>query len=176
MVPAEPRPQTQIVINRIGALVIAMLAAVAIGASAAHAATSVSVVFQSSGKVAFTGLTTVRFVGAGTSTPYGPIESRGVATITGLGLTCLVGLVNTNVETFTTSTGDALTITSKDLGCANGIATFHGLGHWTVTGGTGLFAGAQGSGVMEGDVSFLAGTFAIVATGTLDLASPAADN
>lgn len=83
-----------------------------------------------------TGATTFGFgPGNGTSNEMGP-TADGNAVITRPSLTCLAGLVNTNVETLTAADG-SLTLTSHDLGCIAGPGTFHGTGTWTVTGGTG---------------------------------------
>jgi len=115
-----------------------------------------------------TGPTTFAFAGTGTSDPMGPITAHGTATATGLSLTCLGGMVNTNVETLEAADG-SLTITSHDVGCITGLGRFHGVGTWTVTGGTGRYAGAVGSGSLDGRVDILAGTSTLVASGYLVL-------
>jgi hypothetical protein len=121
-----------------------------------------------SGSVAVTGPTTFTFAGTGTSDPMGPITAHGAATITGLGLSCLGALLNTNVETLQAADG-SLTITSHDVGCITGVGTFHGTGTWTVTGGTGRYRDAVGSGSLDGRVNILAGTSILVANGYLVL-------
>jgi hypothetical protein len=62
-----------------------------------------------------------------------------------------------------------LSITSLDVGCPSGVLAFNGTGTWTVTGGTGQFAHATGSGSVNGHADFVAGTFTMNITGTLTL-------
>lgn len=123
-----------------------------------------------SGTVAVTGPTTFTFDGSGVSDPMGPITAHGAAKVTGLGLSCLGGLVNTNVETLQAADG-SLTITSLDVGCVTGVGKFHGTGTWTVTGGTGRYRNATGSGSLDGRVNIIAGTSKLVANGHLVLRS-----
>ncbi|HEV3234334.1 MAG TPA: hypothetical protein VG329_07285 [Candidatus Dormibacteraeota bacterium] len=97
----------------------------------------------------------------------GSVTNRGTITITGVDLSCLGGLSNVNTQTLTATSGDTLTITSQDVGCPAGVLTFHGTGHWTVTGGTGRFRDATGAGSAHGGLDMVAGTFNMIVTGTL---------
>jgi hypothetical protein len=134
------------------------------GAGASHE--SVPFTATWTGPVAITLPTTFTFAGTGTSVPMGPITAHGAAVITGLGLSCLGALVNVNVETLQATDG-SLTITSHDVGCITGIGTFHGIGTWTVTGGTGRYRNAVGSGSLDGRVNIIVGTATLVANGYL---------
>ena len=108
------------------------------------------------------------FDGSGTSDPMGAITEHSVATVDGLGFGCLLGLANTHVLTLTAADG-TLTLTSKDVGCPTGVGSFHGTGVYTVTGGTGRYAGAQGDGTLVGGADVLTSTSAITADGTMTL-------
>jgi hypothetical protein len=110
----------------------------------------------------------VFYDGSGSSNVMGPISTGAVATITGVSLSCLAGLVNTNVVTLTAADG-SLTLTSQDVGCPVGVLKFHGTGVYTVTGGTGRYAGASGSGTLVGGADLLAGSSQITADGTLTM-------
>jgi hypothetical protein len=105
---------------------------------------------------------------AGPSDPMGATSTHAVATVNGLGLSCLAGLANTNVVTITAADG-TLTLTSLDVGCPTGVGTFHGTGDYTVTGGTGRYAGATGEGTLNGHANILTSTADITADGTLTL-------
>src|SRR5690242_6865705 len=69
---------------------------------------------------------------AGPADPMGATTAHAVATVNGVSLSCLAGLANTNVVTIPAAYG-TLTLTSMDVGCPNGIGTFHGTGVYTVT-------------------------------------------
>jgi hypothetical protein len=81
--------------------------------------------------------------------------------VTGASDKCANGNTNTNTETLTAANGDTLTITSSDVGCSEGQLGFHGTGNWTVSGGIGRFAGANGTGTFDGHSDFVADTFEI---------------
>ncbi|RNL78299.1 hypothetical protein [Nocardioides marmorisolisilvae] len=105
---------------------------------------------------------------AGPADQMGATTVHAVATVNGLGLTCLAGLANTNVVQISGPDG-TLTLTSKDVGCPNGVGTFHGTGVYTVTDGTGRYAGATGQGTLVGGADILTSTAQITADGTLTL-------
>ncbi len=81
--------------------------------------------------------------------------------------TCPGGLTNINTETLTNNDGESITIASDDVGCPEGLYQFHGIGNWTVTGGTGRFSGTTGHGSFDGHSDFIKGTFTITLAGTL---------
>jgi hypothetical protein len=122
-----------------------------------------------SGTAAFSSQTTTSFSGSGSATQLGHITTLGGAVITGSDSSCPGGVANVNTETFTDNDGDTLTITSQDVACPTGPGTYHGTGHWSVTGGTGRFAGAVGQGSFDGHSDFNAGTFQAAVTGALTL-------
>lgn len=108
------------------------------------------------------------FVGKGTASYVGTVTSNGRADVTGVdNSTCIGGVANVNQETFTDLKDDSLTITSQDVACPTGAAQFHGRGHWVITGGSGIFTGATGSGLFDGHSDFVAGTFAATLSGTI---------
>jgi hypothetical protein len=123
-----------------------------------------------SGTVAFTSQTTVAFDGAGQATHMGRSSNAGVTTV--VGPPNPAGCIpNLNTETLTAANGDRLVIQSNDLACPIGPTTLHGAGHWVVVDGTGRFAGATGSGSLDGVSSFgpglSAGTFQFTLTGSV---------
>jgi hypothetical protein len=107
------------------------------------------------------------FSGAGTALHMGSITTQGNAVVTGASDACPNGNTNTNTETLTAADGDTLTISSSDVGCPEGQLGFHGQGNWTVSAGTGRFAGVAGHGTFDGHSDFIAGTFEIQLDGTL---------
>lgn len=122
------------------------------------------------GSAAITGPYTTAFSGTGLATHLGRITTDGHVQITGIDNTpCEGGVVNTNTEILTAANGDTLTITSADVACPVGPNRYHGSGQWLVTGGTGRFAHASGSGTFDGHSDFGAGTFDTTLTGTLRL-------
>ena len=109
--------------------------------------------------------TSPRFQGTGTVTHMGLTANEGIAYLDGLIETNAcesgVGLPNMQTEVLTASNGDELVFEIVDLACQdpNDFFVFHGNGTWQVTGGTGRFANASGSGTMEGRADFAAGIF-----------------
>jgi len=75
-----------------------------------------------------------------------------------------------NTEILTDAHGDTLTIVSQDVSCPTGPGQFNGTGAWTVSGGTGRFAGATGQGSASGGADFSAGTFTMSLNGTVQFA------
>lgn len=122
-----------------------------------------------SGRAANTGQTTVSFNGSGNATHLGRITNAGTIDLTGPDASCSGGIANVNTETLTDERGDTLTIVSQDVSCPTGPGQFQGTGQWTVTGGTGRFAGATGHGSAGGGADFTAGTFTMSLDGTVAL-------
>ena len=136
-----------------------------------------------SGSAGFGGPTTTVFTGSGIATSLGRVMTSGHAEISCFppadsplacvpSSGCLGGVPNTNFETLTAANGDNLSITSQDVACPlDGAAypptRYHGTGHWTVTGGTGRYAGASGQGSFDGFSDFGAGTFIETLIGTV---------
>jgi hypothetical protein len=120
-----------------------------------------------SGTATATSQSTILWAGSGTATRMGHVTNQGNVVLLGPDSSCPNGIANVNTETLTTSDGDALTISSTDVACPVGPGQFHGTGQWHVTGGTGRFSGATGSGSADGGADFNAGTFTLTLTGTL---------
>jgi len=122
-----------------------------------------------SGSAAMTSQTTVSFNGSGSATHMGRVTNVGTISLTGPDPTCDNGIANTNTENLTDELGDTLTIVSQDVSCPTGPGVFRGTGRWTVSGGTGRFAGATGEGSAGGGADFNAGTFTMFLDGTVRL-------
>jgi hypothetical protein len=129
------------------------------------------------GSAGFSGPTTTVFAGSGNASHLGRISSSGFADISCFPSDptstscvpggCPGGVPNVQTETFTAANGDTLTILSQDVACPTGPSQYHGMGVWTVTGGTGRFADATGNGTLDGHSDFAAGTFDAVLDGSI---------
>jgi hypothetical protein len=142
------------------------LALTAVGHAGATARAPFSASF--SGAAAFTSPATAVFTGAGWATHMGRSTSVGEATVTAPpdAPGCIP---NANTETFTAADGAELVIRSDDLACPIGPGAVLGVGKWVVVSGTGRFAGATGSGSLDGVSDFGAGTFDVSRSGSLSL-------
>lgn len=80
-----------------------------------------------------------------------------------------VGIPHTHLETLTAANGDQLLLEMIDLACPvdQTFMRFHGVGNWTVVGGSGRFADASGSGTVTGDGDFIEGVFEFSLSGKL---------
>ena len=149
------------------ALVIATLM---VGSGPAQAAgAEVPFTAKFAGQVGFTSETTAAWSGTGLALHLGTGAGAGAIVLAGSDDSCPGGVANVNTTTLTASNGDTLTLTSKDVACPVSPYEFHGSGHWTVTGGTGRFAGVTGSGSADGYANFATGAFTISWTGSLAL-------
>jgi hypothetical protein len=148
---------------------LVVLGTIATGADSASAA-SRSIPFEGSYAGAFDGAT-LSFNGTGNATHLGRSTNQGYAVITGSDSSCPGGLANTNHETFDAANGDALTIVSSDVACPISQTATRGIGHWTVTGGTGRFSGATGEGTIDGGADFAQGVFHFQVTGSISLSN-----
>lgn len=160
-------------VRRIGIVSVAMATAVGplavAGPASAASDTSRDFTLTASGRMVFGAPLIVRFDGSGSSNLLGAVHNSGAADITGVSISpCIGGLVNTNVETYTTSSGDTLTLTSQDVACPAGLLALRGTGYWRVTGATGSLVGVTGSGTIAGGGSFVTSTFAFTVAGTLE--------
>jgi hypothetical protein len=132
-----------------------------------------------SGAAAFTSPTTTLFVGKGNASYMGRIRSDGHVCLPSptcaplAAVTCPGGIPNVNVEVLTEvnlfgqPADDTLTLVSQDVACPTGPDQFHGMGHWTVSGGTGRFRYAIGQGTFDGHVDFNAGTYSMTLVGNV---------
>lgn len=113
---------------------------------------------------------TIALSGSGVATALGASTNEGVATPVGPAATCPdSGFAVRNEQVFTAADGDQLHVTIEDDSCAVDASgtRFRGVGTYAVTGGTGRFSGATGSGTFEGLGDFAAQTFTFDLRGTL---------
>ncbi len=109
-------------------------------------------------------------------TGTGHLEHLGLTTFTATATagmasaSCQGGFTVTEQDTFTAANGDKLFSSTHDVLCPTSQTTLHITGSWTITGGTGRFANAAGSGTSKGtavSTSMTAGTFSFTLTGTI---------
>ncbi len=117
-----------------------------------------------SGTIAFTGPTTAFLSGTGHATllgrgPYAGDVSE--ITLTPTGLTDVL------VATLAAANGDTLTLTCPGAATQTSPGVFQGARQCVVTGGTGRFLGATGSGTADSLVDVNHGTFSQQLTGTI---------
>ena len=154
-------------------LVVMLIAmgTIGIGANSASAAAGHQVPFRASysGAATFNSATgTALFTGTGIASHLGRSTNVNHITVTGPATSCSGGFANINVETLTAANGDTLELRGPhDVGCPTRPGVVHGTGDWTVTGGTGRFAGATGQGTFDGGANFNTGTFSFQLTGTI---------
>ncbi len=148
-------------------LVIATLLLGSGPARAANAGVPFRAAFE--GQIAFTSETTVAWSGTGLGMQLGAATGGGNIVLTGGDESCPGGVANVHTATLTAADGDTLTLTGHDVGCPISAYEFQGSGHWTVTGGTGRFAGVTGSGSVSAHANFATGAFTISWTGSLAL-------
>lgn len=163
---AAPPQRTRAIMTFL--VVAAMLVAVGIGTNSAHA-TDGQVPFRAfySGQALFTSETTISFDGTGIATHLGFGVNHGDISLTGPDSSCPGGLANTHVDTLTAANGDSITITAHNVACPTGFMQFNGTGNWVVTGGTGRFSDATGSGAINGNANFVTEQFTFVMSGTI---------
>jgi hypothetical protein len=153
-------------------LVVMLIAmgTIGIGANSASAAAGPQVPFRASysGTAYFTSDTTAVFNGTGIATYLGLSINENDIKVLGPAGSCPGGFVNVNKETLTAANGDTLELTGRhDVGCPTRPGVVHGTGDWTVTGGTGRFAGATGQGTFVGGADFTKHRFSFQLTGTI---------
>jgi hypothetical protein len=148
--------------------ILAVLAIVCVS-PAALASTSVPFNGSASGTFAATSPTTVALAGTGHYEHLGATIFTGTSTTTG-GAAC-GGFTAMEKDTYTAANGDKVFLTVVDSLCPTSTAgVFHVSGTFTVTGGTGRFADASGSGAISATATFqsgTAGTFSGSTAGTI---------
>lgn len=146
-----------------------VIAAAALSQNAAAVAAGDQVPFKAmfSGSAVLTSPWTIVFDGSGQASHLGRMANVGDVLVTGLDGSCPGGVTAVNTETLTAANGDSITVTSHDVTCLTGPMQYHGTGLWTVTGGTGRFGGAAGSGTFDGIADLAAQTFTISLEGTI---------
>ena len=128
--------------------------------------------FNGSGSGTFTdtSLTTVLITGTGYYDHLGFTKLRFPSTITGQAA-CSGGFTATEQDTYTAANGDSVFQTVHDTICPTTTPNAFTLtGSFTVTGGTGRFADALGSGTVQASITFTSattGTFSGTQTGTI---------
>ena len=131
-----------------------------------HASTTTeSITGSFEGSEAFTSPTTIAVQGSGHLNLMGRASNVGVATSEGQDASGCI--LNVNNERLISANGDELDISSNDDGCPVSPGVYHGTGQWTVSGGTGRFAGRTGSGTLDGYSNFGSGTFTFTLSGTV---------
>ena len=156
-------------------LVVMLIAmgTIGIGANSASAAAGHQVPFRASysGAATFNSATgTALFTGTGIASHLGRSTNVNNITVLSGPVSCPGGFANKNVETLTAANGDTLELRGPhDVGCPTPTDpnVVHGTGDWTVTGGTGRFAGATGQGIFVGGADFTKHTFSFQLTGTI---------
>jgi len=152
---------------------LALAAAVTLAAAGSASAATPPLPFAAvfAGTAAITSPYTTEFHGLGAASLLGAVTTLGEVQITGItNDVCVGGVANINVETLTAINGDQLVVTSNDVACPVASNRYHGTGAWTVTGGTGRYAGARGSGTFDGVSDFNQGVFSITLSGSVTLA------
>lgn len=151
--------------------ILPLLTALAFGAITASASQNLPFRLGDEGTITFTSETTASTAGTGNAIQMGRIRSAGNLTIVGLP-TCSdnePGFTAEMQDTFTAANGDKLmtSITMQLCPIAPGI--YHGVGTYVVTGGTGRFATATGSGIFDGTGNFNTGTIICALNGTISM-------
>src|SRR4051812_34447054 len=150
--------------------VVALLALgwAALGMAPAMASTSHATPFGSvaSGTVVPTSSSTFKLTGSGVSS-LGRFTYAGTVQITSDPSNAVVTDVLT--ETLTMTNGDTLVLHCDQTATSVSPGVLHGTDTWTVTGGTGRFAHAKGSGTGSTDANLNLGTFTKSALGTISV-------
>src|SRR6267143_1235689 len=114
--------------------------------------------------------TKATITGSGVREHMGETSFAASSTITGPAASCEHGFTATEQETFTAANGDKVFTSSNDVLCPTSANTFQITGSWTITGGTGRFEDASGTGTFHAlgvMTSSTSGTFSLTATGTI---------
>jgi len=122
------------------------------------------------GTITFTG-STATTVGTGNATHMGRIRSDGGLTIVGQP-SCIdneLGFAAEMQDAFTRANGDKLMTAIIMQLCPIAPGIYHGVGTYVVTGGTGRFANATGSGVFAGTANFNTRAIICALTRTISL-------
>ena len=123
------------------------------------------------GTITFTSPSTATTAGTGNATHLGRITSHGNLTIVGEA-SCIdneVGFSAEMQDTFTAANGEIVTTAITMQLCPIAPGIYHGVGTYIVTGGTGRFANATGSGVFDGTGNFNTGTIICALNGTISI-------
>ena len=150
--------------------ILPLLAALALSAMTASASENLPFRLGDEGTITFTSPSTATTAGTGNAIHLGNIMSDGSLTIVGqTGCNGDVGFLAEMQDTFTAANGDEVTTTITMQLCPIAPGIYHGVGTYVVTGGTGRFASATGSGVFDGTGNFNTGTIICALTGTISI-------
>ena len=150
--------------------ILPLLTALALSAITASASENLPFRLGDEGTITFTSQSTATTAGTGNAIQLGSIMSDGSLTIVGQ-TSCNggVGFLVEMQDTFTAATGDEVTTTITMQLCPIAPGIYHGVGTYVVTGGTGRFASATGSGVFDGTGNFNTGTIICALTGSISI-------
>jgi hypothetical protein len=151
--------------------ILPLLTALTLSTMTASASENLPFRLGDEGTITFTSPSAATTTGTGNATQLGRITSDSSLTIVGEA-SCIGNEVGFSVEmqdTFTAATGDKVTTTITMQLCPIVPGIYHGVGTYVVTGGTGRFAGATGSGVFDGTGNFNTGTIICALTGTISI-------
>ena len=121
------------------------------------------------GSAGFTGPGTGQYDGSGAGTHLGQSVVHGDILVTVMPNGC-GGFTAQHSDTITAANGDQLYLQVIEDACPVAPGSFHCLGTYTVTGGTGRFANATGNGVFDGLVDFTQGKFQATYSGRISVA------
>ena len=122
-----------------------------------------------SGSFTLTSQTAATISGSGHLDHLGQTTFAALSTDTGPA-SCQGGFALTEKDTFTAANGDKLFITANEAACPTSTHSFQLTGPWTITGGTGRFEHASGSGSVDINAAMTSqtgGTFTATTTGTI---------
>jgi hypothetical protein len=151
--------------------ILPLLTALALSAMTVSASENLPFGLGDEGTITFTSQSTATTAGTGNATHLGRITSDGNLTIVGEA-SCIdneVGFAAEMQDRFTAATGDEVTTAITMQLCPIAPGIYHGVGTYVVTGGTGRFASATGSGVFDGTGNFNTGTIICALTGTISI-------
>ena len=149
--------------------ILPLLIALAFSTMTANGSENLPFRLGDEGTITFTSLSTATTAGTGNATHLGRITSDGNLTIVG-SASCIdneVGFSAEMQDTFTAANGDTVTTAITMQLCPIAPGIYHGVGTYVVTGGTGRFANATGSGVFDGTGNFNTGTIICALNGTI---------
>ena len=149
--------------------ILPLLTALMLSAMTASASHNLPFRLGDEGTITFTSPSTATTAGTGNATHMGRISSDGNLTIVGE-VNCNdneVGFAAEMQDTFTAANGDTVTTAITMQLCPIAPGIYHGVGTYIVTGGTGRFANATGSGLFDGTGNFNTGTIICALNGTI---------
>jgi len=123
-----------------------------------------------SGSFTLTSATTATVTSTGYFEHLGKTTIASTATGTGSSAACEGGETDTEQQTFTSANGDEIFSSAMDVTCPTSPTVFQLTATFTITGGTGRFADASGSGITQLTATFTSmttGTFSGTSTGTI---------